>query len=149
MRSISRLADASINTVSKLLIDAGKFCADLHDREVRDVKASRVQCDEIWTFTAAKQKNVATMKKPVAGAGGPGIEVQVDGGGVHVAVRILEGDEAGDIDMHHHERYLQQLRVAHRLAEDVGRLPRLHPHDDGFLQGGVLRCFVGCCGRGI
>lgn len=69
MRSISRVADVSINTVSKLLVDAGKFCADLHDREVRNVKAKRVQCDEIWSFTAAKQKNVPGMKKPVDGAG--------------------------------------------------------------------------------
>src|SRR5690606_6702171 len=69
MRSISRVADVSINTVSKLLVDAGKFCADLHDREVRNVKAKRVQCDEIWSFTAAKQKNVPNMKNAVAGAG--------------------------------------------------------------------------------
>lgn len=69
MRSISRLCDVSINTVSKLLVDAGKFCAELHDREVRDVRAKRVQCDEIWSFTAAKQKNVASMKAPVEGAG--------------------------------------------------------------------------------
>lgn len=69
MRSISRVADVSINTVSKLLVDAGKFCAGLHDREVRNVKASKVQCDEIWSFTAAKQKNVPTMKNAVEGAG--------------------------------------------------------------------------------
>ena len=69
MRSISRFADLSINTVSKLLFDAGKFCADLHDREVRVVRAKRVQCDEIWSFAAAKQKNVAAMKKPIEGAG--------------------------------------------------------------------------------
>lgn len=69
MRSISRVADVSINTVSKLLVDAGKFCADLHDREVRNVKAQKVQCDEIWSFTGAKQKNVATMKNAVEGAG--------------------------------------------------------------------------------
>ncbi|TPI26883.1 DDE-type integrase/transposase/recombinase [Mesorhizobium sp. B3-2-1] len=69
MRSISRVADVSINTVSKLLVDAGKFCADLHDREVRNVKSKRVQCDEIWSFTGAMQKNVSGMKKPVDGAG--------------------------------------------------------------------------------
>jgi IS1 family transposase len=69
MRSVSRVCDVSINTVSKLLVDAGKFCADLHDRQVRHVKAKRVQCDEIWSFTAAKQKNVPTMKSRVAGAG--------------------------------------------------------------------------------
>jgi lambda repressor-like predicted transcriptional regulator len=69
MRSISRAADVSINTVTKLLIDAGKACAAFHDERVRGVKARRVQVDEIWSFTAAKQKNVASMKTPVAGAG--------------------------------------------------------------------------------
>src|SRR5437868_10314373 len=69
MRSISRVADVSINTVSKLLIDAGKACAAFHDEMVRGVTAKRVQVDEIWSFTAAKQKNVPTMKKPVEGAG--------------------------------------------------------------------------------
>jgi IS1 family transposase len=68
-RSICRVADVSINTVSKLLVDAGKACAAFHDERVRGVKARRVQVDEIWSFTAAKQKNVASMKKPVAGAG--------------------------------------------------------------------------------
>ena len=56
---VSRLADVSINTVSKLLEDAGRFCAGFHDAKVRNVKAKRVQVDEIWTFTSAKQKNVA------------------------------------------------------------------------------------------
>ena len=69
MRSISRVADVSINTVSKLLVDAGKACAAFHDAKVRNVKARRVQVDEIWSFTAAKQKNVPGMKKPVEGAG--------------------------------------------------------------------------------
>jgi len=69
MRSISRVADVSINTVSKLLVDAGKFCADVHDREVRNVTSKRIQCDEIWSFVGAKAKNVSTMKQPVEGAG--------------------------------------------------------------------------------
>jgi transposase-like protein len=69
MRSISRVCDVSINTVSKLLVDAGKACAAFHDENVRGVKARRVQVDEIWSFTAAKQKNVSNMKKPVDGAG--------------------------------------------------------------------------------
>lgn len=69
MRSVSRLADVSINTVSKLLEDAGRFCAGYHDAKVRNVKAKRVQVDEIWSFTAAKQKNVAGMKNRVMGAG--------------------------------------------------------------------------------
>jgi IS1 family transposase len=69
MRSVSRLCDVSINTVSKLLVDAGRFCAGFHDAKVRGVKAKRVQVDEIWSFVGAKQKNVAGMKAPMDGAG--------------------------------------------------------------------------------
>lgn len=63
MRSISRVADVSINTVDKLLQDAGLACARFHDEHVRNVKARRVQCDEIWSFVYSKQKNVATAKR--------------------------------------------------------------------------------------
>ncbi len=63
MRSISRIADVSINTVTKLLEDAGKTCSVFHDEMVRDVPAKRIQCDEIWSFTYAKQKNVPTAKR--------------------------------------------------------------------------------------
>ena len=69
MRATARLADVSFNTVSKLLIGAGKMCAILHDELVRDVSASKVQCDEIWSFTYAKQKNVTKAKAAPEGAG--------------------------------------------------------------------------------
>nr|WP_047166983.1 helix-turn-helix domain-containing protein [Sphingomonas sp. Y57] len=62
IRAITRLTGASKNTVAKLLIDAGKACAAYHDANIRHVKASCVQVDEIWSFTYAKQKNVATAK---------------------------------------------------------------------------------------
>lgn len=69
IRAITRLTGASKNTVSKLLIDAGKACAAYHDANVRNVKAARVQVDEIWSFTYAKQKNVAAAKEAPEGAG--------------------------------------------------------------------------------
>ena len=62
MRSISRTVGVSINTVSKLLIEAGEACAAYHDETVRNVNAQRVQCDEIWSFVYAKDKNVPTAK---------------------------------------------------------------------------------------
>jgi len=63
MRSISRVADVSINTVDKLLCEAGEACVAFHDEKVRNVTAKRVQCDEIWSFIYSKQKNVATAKR--------------------------------------------------------------------------------------
>ncbi len=69
MRSISRVADVSFNTVAKLLVDAGKACAAFHDDAVRNVESRRVQVDEIWSFTYAKQKNVPTAKAAPMEAG--------------------------------------------------------------------------------
>lgn len=69
MRSISRTVGVSINTVSKLLVEAGEACAAYHDETVRNVNAQRVQCDEIWSFVYAKDKNVKTAKAAPDGAG--------------------------------------------------------------------------------
>ena len=69
MRSITRVTGASIVTVSRLLVNAGLACAAYHDEAVRNVRASRVQCDEIWNFCYAKKKNVPFAKAPPPGAG--------------------------------------------------------------------------------
>jgi hypothetical protein len=69
LRSISRVCGVSINTVTKLLIDAGRACAAFHDANVREVAAKKVQCDEIWSFCYAKNKNVPAAKAAPEGAG--------------------------------------------------------------------------------
>lgn len=69
MRAISRVCDVSINTVTKLLIDAGLVCTRFHDENVRGVKAKQIQCDEIWSFCYAKAKNVAKAKAAPERAG--------------------------------------------------------------------------------
>jgi IS1 family transposase len=69
LRSISRVCDVSINTVTKLLVDAGKAAADFHDKHTRKVETKRIQCDEIWSFCYAKDKNVRDAKSAPEGAG--------------------------------------------------------------------------------
>jgi IS1 family transposase len=69
MRSVSRITSVSINTVSKLLIDAGLACAAFHDKTVRGITSKAVQCDEIWSFSYAKQKNVKFAKAAPEAAG--------------------------------------------------------------------------------
>ncbi len=69
MRAITRVTGVSLNTVTKLLIDAGKACDAYHDEHVRGVKAIRIQCDEVWAFCYSKQQNVATAKAAPEGAG--------------------------------------------------------------------------------
>jgi IS1 family transposase len=69
VRAIARIVDVSPVTVLRYLELAGTACAEFHDDNVRNVKARRVQCDEIWSFCYAKQKNVAKAKAAPADAG--------------------------------------------------------------------------------
>ncbi|MEM7547691.1 MAG: hypothetical protein AAF367_19365 [Pseudomonadota bacterium] len=71
MRSISCTVGVSINTVTKLMVEAGEACAAYHDEAVRNVTVNRVQCDEIWSFCYAKDKNVAKAKAAPQGAAVP------------------------------------------------------------------------------
>lgn len=58
LRATARMADVSRNTVDKLLRDAGVACLEYQDKVLRNLPCKRVQCDEIWSFVYAKQKNV-------------------------------------------------------------------------------------------
>ncbi len=98
MRSISRVADVSINTVSKLLVEAGEACLILHDETVRNVKASRIQCDEIWSFCHAKAKNVATAKAAPEGAGDVWTWTAIDAD-TKLIVSYFVGDRSGESAM--------------------------------------------------
>jgi len=69
LRAASRLADCSINTVTKLLVDVGMACAEYQDSALRNLRCRRIQCDEIWSFVGAKQKNVPTERRGEFGVG--------------------------------------------------------------------------------
>lgn len=69
MRATSRIADCSINTVTKLLIDVGAACSEYQDKAMRNMTCKRIQCDEIWAFCYCKQKNVAPENEDVLGFG--------------------------------------------------------------------------------
>ena len=69
LRATSRIADVSINTVTKLLVDVGKACQRFHNETVINVTSKRVQCDEIWSFIYAKDKNAPEKMKEMGNAG--------------------------------------------------------------------------------
>lgn len=58
MRSASRIAECSINTVSKLLVDVGKACAEYQDKHLRNLPCTRIECDEMWSYCYARRQNV-------------------------------------------------------------------------------------------
>jgi len=112
MRSISRVVDVSINTVSKLLGEAGEACAAFHDEAVRGVKSKRVQCDEIWSFTYSKQKNVETAKAAPGEAGDTWTWTALDADSKLIVSYLVGGRDAGYADA-----FMQD--VASRLANRV------------------------------
>jgi IS1 family transposase len=61
LRATSRIADVSINTVTKLLVDTGKACQSFHDETVHSLNSKRIEADEIWSFVYAKQKNADSI----------------------------------------------------------------------------------------
>jgi IS1 family transposase len=73
IRAISRMTNASKNTIVKLLADAGNACLDYQDKTLRGLSCKRVQADEIWSFVyakqKAKQKNVPDEKRGQFGYG--------------------------------------------------------------------------------
>ncbi len=112
MRSISRVCDVSLNTVTKLLIDAGRVCADFHDNAVRNVEARRVQCDEIWSFAYAKQKNVRHAKSAPEGAGDTWTWTALDADS-----KLIISWHVGDRSQHTGIAFMSDLRA--RLTNKV------------------------------
>ena len=112
IRAITRLTGASKNTVAKLLIDAGKVCAAYHDANVRNVKAARIQVDEIWSFTYAKQKNVATAKAAPDEAGDTWTWTAIDADS-----KLIVSYLVGGRDSEYALEFMDDLaaRLAHRV----------------------------------
>ncbi len=67
IRATARMANCCINTVTKLLIDVGRVCADYQDRVLRDLPCKRIQVDEVWAFCHTKKKNVTSRSPKGAG----------------------------------------------------------------------------------
>jgi transposase-like protein len=58
IRATCRMTGAAKNTVLKLLVDLGRACSEYQDGAFRGLTCKRIQCDEVWAFVYAKQKNV-------------------------------------------------------------------------------------------
>lgn len=120
MRAIARISDVSFNTVAKLLIDAGTVCAEMHDEMVQGVKASRIQCDEIWAFTYCKQKTVASAKAAPADAGDIWTWTGIDADS-KLIVSYLVGDRSGEAAMELMDDLRSRLANRVQLSTDGHR----------------------------
>lgn len=95
IRAIERATGASKHTIVRLMNDAGKALGDLQDSMFRNLQTKRVQVDEIWSFTYAKQKNVAGAKAAPEGAGDTWTWTAIDADSKLVMAWLVGGRDAG------------------------------------------------------
>jgi IS1 family transposase len=69
IRATCRMTGAAKNTVVKLLMDVGIACAAYQDKVMHDLPCTKIQCDEIWSFVYAKDKNASYEMKRAGKAG--------------------------------------------------------------------------------
>jgi IS1 family transposase len=69
IRATARTCDVVKNTVLKLLVEVGEACSNYQEEHMRNLNCKRIQCDEIWAFCWAKEKNVPADKKGQLGYG--------------------------------------------------------------------------------
>jgi IS1 family transposase len=69
IRATVRVTGVAKNTVVKLLVDLGQACAEYQDAELTNLDCRRIECDEIWSFCYAKQKNVPEEHQGTFGYG--------------------------------------------------------------------------------
>jgi IS1 family transposase len=68
LRAVTRMTDVHRTTIMKLLCDLGRACSEYQDKAFRNLNCRRIQCDEIWRFVGANEKNcTAEMKAKGAG----------------------------------------------------------------------------------
>lgn len=69
VRATCRMTGAAKGTVLRLLAEIGEVCASYQDTHLRNLYCRRIECDEVWTFVGAKQKNVPERKRGLFGYG--------------------------------------------------------------------------------
>ncbi len=112
IRATERMTGVAKHTILKLLADVGSACADYQDRVLRNLKCKRIQCDEIWQFCYAKQKNVPAEKKGKFGYGDLWTWVAID-----ADTKLVPSFMVGNRDLQTARIFIDDLRS--RLANRI------------------------------
>lgn len=146
IRATTRIADVSKNTVTKLLVEVGKSCEKFHNEKVVSISSNRIQCDEIWSFCYAKQKN--TTQDMPEGSGDVWTWTAIDADS-KLIVSWLVGDRSANaanafmkdvaerlsnrvqLTTDGHKPYLQAVDNAFGNDIDYAMLQKLYGHPEG------------------
>jgi IS1 family transposase len=161
IRATVRMTGVAKNTIVKLLADLGCACAAYHNRNVRNLKVRRLQCDEIWCFVGAKAKNVSAEKKQ-EGWGDVWTWVGIDADTKLVVSYLVGGRDGGwaadfmedcakrisnrvQITTDGHRAYLDAVENAFGADIDYAMLQKIYgaPSDEETRRYSPAKC-IGC-----
>jgi IS1 family transposase len=112
LRATARICDVAFNTVLKFIPQIGMVCAEYQDKAFHNLKCNRIQCDEIWSFCYAKQKNVPAGKRGLFGYGDVWTWVAMD-----AETKLVPSFMVGNRDAQSAKMFIDDL--ASRLANRV------------------------------
>ena len=107
-----RMTGVAKHTILKLIADVGSACADYQDRTFLNLKCKRIQCDEIWQFCYAKQRNVPAEKQGRFGYGDVWTWVAID-----ADTKLVPSFMVGNRDLQTARIFIDDLKS--RLANRV------------------------------
>lgn len=161
IRATVRMTGVAKNTIVKLLADLGCACAGYHNRNVRNLKVRRLQCDEIWCFVGAKAKNTSLAKKQ-EGWGDVWTWVGIDADTKLVVSYLVGGRDGGwaaefmddcakrisnrvQITTDGHRAYLDAVENAFGADIDYAMLQKIYgvPSDEETRRYSPAKC-IGC-----
>jgi IS1 family transposase len=130
IRSGCRMTGIARNTISSLLVDLGTACAEYQDKALQNLPCRRIQCDEIWAFCYAKDKNVPTDKQGQFGYGSIWTWTALD-----ADTKLITSWMVGTRDAESAHMFMQDLvgRLANRVQLTTdGHKPYLEAVDYAF-----------------
>jgi IS1 family transposase len=130
IRSVVRMTGVAKNTVAKLVVDAGKACAQYQHEVMRNLPCRRIECDELWCFCSMKQKNVPEERKGEVGIGDVWTWVAID-----AETKLVPTWLVGLRDSQDAHSFMMDLasRLANRVQMTTdGYRPYLTAVDDAF-----------------
>lgn len=148
LRSIVRMTGTAMNTLLKLLADVGQASLKYQNQAMRNLPCKRIQCDEIWQFCYAKEKNVPADKRGQFGYGDVWTWVALcadtkivptwmvggrDAGTAFAFMQDLAGrlNNWGQLTTDRHRAYLSAVEGAFGADIDYAMLVKMHGNDSG------------------
>jgi len=112
IRSVTRMFGVGKNTVARLLLSAGAACAQYQDKALRNLTCKRLQCDEIWSFCYAKDKNIPADRQGEFGVGSVWTWMALD-----ADTKLVASWMVGDRDAGSAHQFMKDLagRLSHRV----------------------------------